>query len=150
MVAVIEKFESISQARKLLEEWKIRLGLHDWTIKVNLSEPHEFKLQDCDGECEYTLIMKSARIQILKPKYYGDRILKYCAERTLVHELLHCKLAHLDTDNEGFNREMHVIIEDMARALICAKYNIPIDWFSNISYEEEGDDDAESKAENTD
>lgn len=147
MSAVIKKFESIGQARKLLEEWKIRLGLHDWTIKVNLSEPHEFKLQDCDGECEYTMVIKSARIQILKPEYYGDRILKYCAERILVHELLHCKFAHLDTDNEGYNREIHIAIEDIARALVCAKYDIPLDWFNNISYEEEGDNDAESKAE---
>jgi hypothetical protein len=114
-------------------EWKERLGLHDWTIKIILAEPHEFIINDSDGECEYVTIMQCAKIRILKPEYYGDRILKYCAERILVHELLHCAWAHLDTDNDGFNRLQHSIMEKTARALICAKYDIPINWFDNIN-----------------
>lgn len=133
----IEKFSNIQEAIASLNEWKERLGLHNWVIKVELAEPHEFLLKECSGECEYTLTTKSAVIRILKPKYYGDRVLKYCAERILVHELLHLAWGHLDTDNDGFNNLAHSIMEDMARALICAKYGVNIHWFDNIQYKEE-------------
>jgi hypothetical protein len=133
----IEKFKNTQQLIESLNEWKQRLGLFDWTIKVNISEPHDFELENCDGECEYAGNIKSATIRILKPKYYGDRIQKYCAERILVHELLHCKFAMLRTENEGFNTLLHQTQEDIAKAFICAKYGIPSDWFDNIHYGEE-------------
>ena len=133
----IDIFKNTADAVTSLKEWQTRLGLFDWTIKVKLCEPHQFTLEDCDGECEFILILKCAVIRILKPEYYGDRIMKYCAERILVHELLHCKLCILSTEDDGFNRLMHQIHEDLARALICAKYNLPLDWFSNITYEED-------------
>jgi hypothetical protein len=133
----ITKFENLQQRIDSLNEWKMQLGLHDWTIKVKMVEPHEFELDDCDGECEYTKINKSATIRILKPQYYGDRIQKYCAERILVHELLHCKFALLDTNSDGFNTLIHQMQEDIAKAFLCAKYNINRDWFDNIHYEED-------------
>ncbi len=128
----IEKFKDTKQAVELLNEWQERLGLYDWIIKVNLCEPHEMKLQLVDGECEFTKIIKSAVINILKPEYYGDRIVKYCAERILVHELLHCKLALLNEEDDL----LHQIQEDIARALICAKYGINGHWFCNITYDD--------------
>lgn len=128
----IMEFKTLEDAKKSLAEWKERLCLHDWTIKVCLCEPHEFVDQTCDGECDYSLLMETAKIRILKPEYYGDRLLKYCAELILVHELLHLSWGHLDTNNEGFNRLQHSIMEKMARALICAKYDLPLNWFENI------------------
>jgi hypothetical protein len=131
----IMEFKTIEEAKECLNEWKDRLCLHGWTIKIKLSEPHEFKNENCDGECEYTLTVASALIRILKPEYYGDRLLKYCAERILVHELLNCAWGHLDTGDKGFNRLQHSIMEQTARALICAKYDLPINWFDNIKYD---------------
>lgn len=119
-----------------MEEWKERLGLHDWIIKVKLVEPHEFEVSDRDGECEYVPVHKSAVIRILQHKYYGDRIVKYCAERILVHELLHCVLGQFETNNDGFNGLLHCTQEGMARAFICAIYNIDRKWFGNIHYED--------------
>jgi len=132
-------FKDITQARELLKQWQNILSLSNWTIKVKMVEPHEFILNDVDGECEYEVIQKCAVIRILKPQYYGDRILKYCAERILVHELLHCKLSLLKTEDDGFNTLMHQIHEDIAKALICAKYGITSEWFSNISYDDDED-----------
>ena len=129
----IERFKDINQAVELLNEWKQRLGLFDWIIKVKLVEPHELS-EDSDGECEYIKIIKSAVIRILRPKYYGDRIIKYCAEKILVHELLHCKLAMFG-DDDGIEPLLHQTLDDIARALICAKYGITHDWFCNITYD---------------
>jgi hypothetical protein len=131
----IEKFKDTAEAVTCMKEWKHCLGLDDWIIRVDLVEPHSIKLADCEGECEYTGYIKTAVIRILKPEYYGNRIEKYCAERTLVHELLHCKLAMLRTEDEGFNNLLHQTQEDIARALICGKYGIDREWFDNISYE---------------
>lgn len=133
----IERFDTIQQAIECMNEWKERLCLHDWIIKIKLCEPHEFEENDRDGECEYVLMLKTAVIRILKPQYYGDRIMKYCAERILVHELLHCAWGHMDSEIEGLKRIIHCIQEDTAKAFICAKYNLPNDWFQNISYESE-------------
>jgi len=133
----IEKYENIQQAIDNLKEWQLRLGLNNWAIKIEFCEPHEFVGDNRDGECEYGLGCKSAVIRILKQQYYGDRLIKYCAERILVHELLHCAWGHLGTNSDGRNRLLHSIQEDMARALICAKYNIDFDWFFNIHYDKE-------------
>lgn len=132
----IEKFESTKQAIECLNEWQTRLGLSDWTIKLKLCEPNDFVVNDRDGECEYISVNKCAVIRILKSKYYGDRIVKYCAERILIHELLHCKLGLIKSDCGTCNELVHQIHEDLARALICSKYRISYDWFSNITYEE--------------
>jgi hypothetical protein len=130
----IEAFESIKQAVDTMKYWINTLGLTDWTIKVKLCEPHEFKLQDVDGECEYEPLIKSAVIRILKPEHYGDRIQKYCAEKILVHELLHCKMSLLDTEDAMVDRIQHQIMEDITRALLQAKYGVNREWFDNISY----------------
>lgn len=129
------KFADSKHARELMTEWKERLALHQWAIKLDLCDPHEFIMSNVAGECEWELIGKSAVIRILKPEHYGKRIMKYCAERILVHELLHCKLALFESDDTIYDRTMHMILEDMARALICAKYNISPEWFQDINYD---------------
>jgi hypothetical protein len=133
----IMEFKDTQEAVACLKEWQERLGLGDWIIKVMLVEPHEFILKDVDGECEYTKTCKAATIRIMYERYYGDRISKYCVERILVHELLHCKLAMLETNDEGFNELLHQTQEDIARALVMAKYGITRAFFSNIKYEED-------------
>jgi hypothetical protein len=133
----IMEFKDVQEAVASLKEWQICLGLTDWIIKVCLCEPCDLEMENVAGECSYVTVNKTAVIRILQPRYYGDRIVKYCAEKTLVHELLHCKLALLDTNNDGFNTVMHQTHEDLAKALIMAKYNVTLDFFNNIHYEED-------------
>ena len=65
---------------------------------------------------------KTACIQILDPKYYGDRVVPYDFEKTLVHELLHLKFClFYDEDGELRERLVHIAVDDIARALVEAK-----------------------------
>ena len=112
-------------SEKLLSEWQNRLGLSDW--KIVLSDkctPNEMKLDDVEGCSEWTESIKTATIQILDEKYYGERIVPFDFEKTLVHELLHLKTCLIsDSGNDLQDRIAHQIIEDLARAFIDAKRN---------------------------
>lgn len=105
---------------ELLAKWQKILGLDDWTIVLEdgcyeLSEP------ESDGCAEYSEVGRFAKIQLLAPEAYGDRIVPYDREKTLVHELLHLKLCLLqDTENELQNRIVHQLIDDLARSFVKA------------------------------
>lgn len=106
----------------ILAEWKERLGLNDWTIKLT---PNVHRLPDEDG-CGYTdwsETGKSAHIYLLHPDEYGERIVPYDQEKTLVHELLHLKfsLLHSMEKEDLQGRLLHQLIDDMAKALVKAK-----------------------------
>ena len=110
---------------ELLKEWQERLGLSDWRIVLTNSED----LDECDGFTEWTECNKTAKIAILSPEKYGDRIIDFDKERILVHELLHLKFTLLD--DARFNgeettqyRHLHQLIDDIARAMVCAKRGI--------------------------
>lgn len=72
---------------KLLYEWKYRLGLHDWAIKlVDNCKPEDMSVEDVSGCTEWNEVGKQARIEMLDPQYYGGRIVPFDYEKTLVHE----------------------------------------------------------------
>lgn len=107
----------------LLREWQNRLGLQDWRIKLcDKMRPDDMRLQDVVGDTEWTECSKTALIEILDPKFYGDRIVPFDYEKTLVHELLHLKLSLVSSQVDDLQeRYMHTIIDDLARALVDAK-----------------------------
>lgn len=106
----------------LLKEWQDRLGLQDWTIKLNDNVPADEMEEDSSGCVEWQESCKAALISILDPKDYGDRVVPFDYEKTLVHELLHLKLC-LVSDKVGDIQEryMHQIIDDLARAFVDTK-----------------------------
>lgn len=107
----------------ILKEWQERLGLMDWNIKLqDMCMPDDMALIDSAGCTVWVEPIKAAKIQILDPKYYGDRIVPFDWEKTLVHELLHLKLC-LVSDGVGDlqARYMHQIIDDLAKAFINTK-----------------------------
>ena len=109
--------------QELLKEWQHRLGLDDWCIvlKDNCS-PNDMVLKDCAGETEWQEVGKCAVIRIISKKDYGDRIVSFDKEKTLVHELLHCKFCLLgESGNDLQDRLAHQLIDDMAKALVSAK-----------------------------
>lgn len=110
---------------KLLSEWMTRLGLSDWRIALSYKcTPQEMKLENVDGCSVWEESIKSATIQILDERYYGERVVKYDFERILVHELLHLKTCFIsDTGNDLQDRVAHQIIDDLARAFVDAKRN---------------------------
>lgn len=55
--------------------------------------------------------------EIIDPAHYGERIVPFSFEKTLVHELLHLKLTFwCQNEDSVSDRLMHQIIDDLARA----------------------------------
>lgn len=116
------------KAKELLDEWKERLGLQEWTINLKINVPHSV-MGNLDGETRFDVVMKCAKIKIVGEYYDEECWLKYNFERILVHELLHLKLGVLDIYEDNLQYEetvvehkVHQLIEDMAQALVMAKY----------------------------
>ena len=114
------------EAERLLQHWVTRLGLQDWTIKLFINvAPEEMDSPGCVGCTEFEESIKCAKVEIMDPQFYGTRLVPFRFETTLVHELLHLKLAfwcHED-DNKFEDRVMHQVIDDLARAFTWESIN---------------------------
>lgn len=134
----INQFISQEQLDECLKEWQHRLSLNDWLIKASLidsdkefANPSEGK----HGECHCQPDSNRAMILIKKhdDKTTEEWIEKQPDEIVLVHELLHCKIDLIKNDNtmEGayYGLMQHKLLEEIAKALIMAKYNLTLDWF---------------------
>ena len=113
----------MTEHEELMEDWKERLGLHDWKIRLEDNcEPAFMAGEDCCGCTDWTEAIKAAKIQILDEKFYGTRIIPFDYEKTLVHELLHLKFSLVADNVEPLQaRLMHQIIDDLARAFVDTK-----------------------------
>lgn len=110
----------------LLAEWQKRLGLQDWRIKLlPKCKPEDMELGNVAGCTKWSeTLLKTARIEILDPEYYGNRIVPFDWEKTLVHELLRLKTSFVSNNVDDLQeRVMHQMIDDLARALVDAKRN---------------------------
>lgn len=136
----IKDFRDEQELKNCLREWQRILYLDDWVIQAHLIDHtslEEMSGEELQGRNEFDIINKSAIIYVIKADDYTNSfILKYCAEKVLVHELLHCKynwLSPTDTvEGKYFDTLEHQLLEDMAKSLILARYNITKDWFRNI------------------
>jgi len=111
---------------KTLRKWQKRLGLMDWKIVLRTNvHPNNMALKDSSGTSEWVECNKQAVIQILGDEHYGDRIVPFDQEKTLVHELLHLKFTFIEThgENDTQDRIAHQLIDDLARALVDAERN---------------------------
>lgn len=109
--------------KNLLEYWQKLLGLQDWTIVLKDGcRPDEMREGDTCGCVDFSESSKAAFVQILDPKYYGERIMPFDYEQTLIHELMHLKLSLVSADVSNLQeRYMHQIIDDLARAFVAAR-----------------------------
>lgn len=111
----------------MLEEWKRRLCIEDWSVSLFVNcDPEDMKLDDCDGCVSYEETTKTAVIQIADPSLLGERLSRpFDFETVLVHELLHLKFCLLergdDWDSKLQLRVLHQIIDDLSRAFVDAK-----------------------------
>lgn len=106
---------------KLLQKWQNRLGLTEWHIVLKENCTPNDMCNDVCGECEIDEVHKIAIIRIIDRCYYGERIVPYNFEKTLVHELLHIKFVLIDnSENELHDRILHQNIEDLAKSFIFA------------------------------
>lgn len=113
MIATVEE-------RMLLEKWQKRFGLQDWRIKLcTRMKPEEMAIDGVSGCTEWSEAIKTARIEIIDPVYYGNRIVPFNFEKTLVHEMLHLKFSFWCQNTDDLeDRIMHQIIDDLARAFV--------------------------------
>ena len=135
------EFKSQEQLQSCIEDWKKILFLEDWIIKGVLVESpllNENEEELC-GQNIYQIDNRCATIRIVIPSDEDkNRILKFCAEETLVHELLHCKYNWLQKPDcstmeyEYYDTMEHALLTQMAKSLIMAKYDLPYEWFKNF------------------
>lgn len=111
MIATVEE-------QRLLEKWQKKLCLQEWRIKlVTHLRPEEMTVSNVAGCTDWSESIKTARIEIINPAFYGDRIVPFSFEKTLIHELLHLKFSFWCQDEYSVaDRLMHQYIDDLARA----------------------------------
>jgi len=130
----IMQFETDEQMQECLKEWQERLYLQDWAIKYEVKE-----LDDALAEISTIHSLKVATISFhpITEESKKKELLKYCAEKIMVHELNHI-IFDVAKFNDGgyadveFELLQHQKTELMARSLLMAKYGMSADWFKNI------------------
>ena len=115
----------VDVGKRLFKEWVERLGLTDWhfTFKTNV-RPENMGVPDSEGCTTWTESTKSAWIDIMDEQFRSEYATArpFDFERTLVHELLHCKLSLLCDEKDSLkDRICHQVIDDLARAFVDAK-----------------------------
>ena len=135
----IMEFQTNEQLQACIEEWKKTLFLQDWVIKgILIYELYDEKDNELSGNNSFQVDNQCSLIRIVRANEDNkSRIVKYCAEATLVHELLHCKYNWVCKSADSieyayFDVKEHGLIEQMAKSLIMAKYNLPFEWFFNF------------------
>lgn len=135
-------FDNVDEMHSLCDEWKERLGLNDWTIESRFVKPEELSDINFAGESNVQWVLKCALISIRRPADMPDTNMQpQPQELVLIHELLHCKFfgveqAHPTVEGVFWDTMQHALLEDMAKSLYCAKYNLPRSFFTTIALEE--------------
>jgi hypothetical protein len=126
MSSYVDRFENLEQIKECAKYYIKLLGLQDW--RIVFAHTDDFN-PEWAGQCESIYAEKCAFISIKKT--IPDNLwLKQPQELTLIHELLHCKFPIQDEENLNNNMYYtlwHQILDDMARAIFNARYNLTND-----------------------
>lgn len=98
---------------KLLEKWQERLKLTDWKI-VLYTACNTSETEGGVAVTDWDEVHKAATIKVINPSQYGERIIPFDFEKTLIHELLHIKFALFDGYGDFQDRYLHQFIEEFA------------------------------------
>jgi hypothetical protein len=108
---------------KLFWYWKEKLGLSDWVIefKYNMN-PEDMAIADAVGCASWEESSKTGLVEIMDPAHYGERVVPFDLEKTIVHELLHIKTTFISSDcGKTKKRIAHQLIDDLAKAFVDAR-----------------------------
>lgn len=129
-------FESEKEMIDCLSEWQKRLFLNDWCIGIRFAHQCDMEELGRAGESEVNWVNMDGTITILYPQDMPDVLHYYSQEEVLIHELLHFKYMGFFQNGsstiEGvyYDVMQHQLLEQMAKSLFIAKYNLPSDWFN--------------------
>ena len=116
----IRKTIAQEELKECAEFWKYTLGLSDWNIAISIDREKDMTEQDCAGYCKYRTVRKEAVISIVDPIDWESNDFEYDMEKTLVHELLHCKFALIDSDDSLREVVQHRLLDEIATAIVLA------------------------------
>lgn len=128
-------FESEEQMVQCAKEWKKRLFLDNWCIGIKFAHESEMSKNGRAGESEVHWENMEGTIYILYPQDLPEFFNNTSQEEALIHELLHFKYMGFFQNGsstiEGvyYDVMQHQLLEQMARSLFLAKYDLPSDWF---------------------
>ena len=118
---------------KLAKEWQSKLFLNDWLIGFSLATCREMSCIDWAGESDAQYVNRCGTVMLLRKEDMPENMLiKQPMELVLIHELLHFKFVTFETNTiEGYywNEKQHQLLEDIAKSLYMAKYNLDLEWF---------------------
>lgn len=136
----IEIFETQEELNECLKWWQHKLYLDGWIIKAQvvdtITDADGSEVDSAVGYNQVSFAVSQSYIQILSEMGFDKMnsiCTHICMEQVLVHELLHCIYNWID-GNESYEGvylvgKEHQQIEQMAKTLIMAKYNLDYDYF---------------------
>jgi len=124
--------ENEEEANTLLKEWQERLFLQHWNISFYVAD--SLSNEDA-GQSIVQWVNSCGTITLLSEKTLKEKggfIEKVCHEQILIHELLHFKYMWLNgssLESTVYAEKQHQLLEQMAKSLYMAKYDLSYDWF---------------------
>ena len=131
------EFKDQEELDVCLEWWKQKLFLMDWVISASIIPMKDFEMEDSVGENLMVFDNKEAVIHIVpKDDFPNDAVTKFCQEKVLVHELLHCLYNFMQPPANSYEGKYldtmeHQRLDMMAKSLIMVKYGLDFSWFKN-------------------
>ncbi len=134
MTTPIMSFADEKEMAQCGREWQRRLYLDHWAIVYQLCSTDD--MGGGHGESVSKPVIKAAVVRVARGEDADPtEIIKFCAEKTLVHELMHIVFGDYTRKDTIEGRYMedheHAKIEMMARSLVMAKYGLEPGFFLN-------------------
>ncbi len=107
------------ELEQIVEKWQPRLKLQDWDITAVFVPVNELDT-NADANVRYDLNHSAALIRILKPEHVelsGPRLHDYDPEYSVLHELVHLRLADISSSEESGYLEERAV-NAITRALL--------------------------------
>ena len=116
-----------TEEQRLLEKWQKKLCLQEWRIKlVTHLRPEEMSVSNAAGCTDWSESIKTARIEIINPACYGDRIVPFDFEKTLVHATLCVKDEDKSYEGQSVGETLRMLPLELADREIDKSW-----WFFN-------------------
>lgn len=110
-------------AFRMFAYWSSVLDLGRWSIKFQWKvKATEMNFKDAFGCATFSKATRLAIIQIIDQDDVTEPMGEFNYERTLVHELLHLKMAFLDDSGDDLRDTLtHAMIDDLAVSFVKAR-----------------------------